>query len=194
VRGWIPVPGTTKARLVDSALVAFASSDYADVGVHDLAASGNVTVGSLYHHFSSKSGLYAVVRTDIESRTLDRMAGAAAMRTPQQPIRAIDVALVGFDYLVSAGYQRLLAAPWPKDHEQPHGQDRVSAFFASMCDVKRAPVGLLLHAAWQSALAAVADGQDAPTMRRAFSLLDIASQDRVNPERAETRSSRRGGR
>lgn len=179
--------------MVDSALVAFASSDYADVGVHDLAASANVTVGSLYHHFASKSGLYAVVRTDIESRTLDRMAGAAAMRTPQQPSRAVDVALVGFDYLVSAGYERLLAAPWPKDHEQPLGQDRVKAFFASMCDVKRAPVGLLLHAAWQSALAAVADGQDAPAIRRAFSLLDIASQGPLNPER-ETRSGRRGGR
>jgi AcrR family transcriptional regulator len=180
--------------LVDSALVAFASSDYADVGVHDLAASGNVTVGSLYHHFASKSGLYAVVRTDIESRTVDRMAGAAAMRTPQQPSRAVDVALVGFDYLVSAGYERLLAAPWPKDHEQSLGQDRVKAFFAGMCDVKRAPVGLLLHAAWQAALAAVADGHDAPTIRRALSLLDIAAQGPLNPERAETRSGRRGQR
>jgi AcrR family transcriptional regulator len=173
MRGWIPVPGTTKARLVESALVAFASRDYADVGVHDLAAGGDVTVGSLYHHFTSKAGLYTVVRTDIESRTLDRMEGAAATHTAQHPLRAVDIALVGFDYLAASGYARLLATPWPKDSDQPARPDRVSTFFAGLCDQKGAPAGLLLHAAWRAAVADVAEGHDARPMRRALALIDI---------------------
>lgn len=173
MRGWIPVPGTTKARLVESALAAFASRDYADVGVHDLAAGGDVTVGSLYHHFTSKAGLYAVVRSDIESRTLDRMEGAAATHTAQHPLRAVDVALVGFDYLAASGYARLLAMPWPKDSDQPARPDRVSTFFAGLCDQRGAPVGRLLHAAWRTALADVAEGHDARSMRRALALVDI---------------------
>jgi AcrR family transcriptional regulator len=173
MRGWIPVPGTTKARLVESALVAFASRDYSDVGVHELAAGGDVTVGSLYHHFTSKAGLYAVVRTDIESRTLDRMEGAVATHTPQHPLRAVDIALVGFDYLAASGQARLLATPWPKDDDQPARPDRVSTFFAGLCDQKGAPVGRLLHAAWRTALADVAEGHDARSMRRALTRMDV---------------------
>jgi AcrR family transcriptional regulator len=166
VRAWIPVPGTTKARLVEGALEAFAARDYGEVGVHELASAAGVTVGSLYHHFGSKAGLYTLIRTDVELRTLDRMKGAAAVGGPSQSLRPIDVALVGFDYLARAGYARLLAAPSPEDRPDP-----VQEYFSEIADQDGSPVGRLLHSAWQTALAEVTQGQDVGVVRRALRLL-----------------------
>src|SRR5690606_30831623 len=119
VREWVPVPGTTKARLVEAALDQFGSSGFDAVGVGDLAAKAGVTTGALYHHFGSKHGLYAAVRDDVEKRITDRLEGAAAgVGGGGRP--AVGAALlVGFDAAVRFGASRLLGEPAPADRPDP---------------------------------------------------------------------------
>ncbi|MEH1130394.1 TetR/AcrR family transcriptional regulator [Micromonospora sp. CPCC 206061] len=163
MRSWVPVPGTTKARLVDQALTEFGERGFAAVGVTELARGADVTIGSLYHHFGSKVGLYTVVREDVEQRVLDRMEGAAAIR----PKDLGGVLLVAFDYLVRAGFARLLAEPHPERTADP-----VEAFLATLADRDGTPVSRLLIAAWRAALDAAADamrdGQDPAPVRAAL--------------------------
>lgn len=76
----------------------------------ELAAAAGVTTGSLYHHFGSKLGLYALVRTEIERRVLDRMEGAADARAGDpSAVAARAAVLVGFDHAVGHGVARVLA-------------------------------------------------------------------------------------
>ena len=161
MRSWVPVPGTTKARLIDRALTEFGARGFAAVGVTELARGADVTIGSLYHHFGSKVGLYTVVREDVEQRVLDRMEGAAAM----SPADLADVLLVGFDYLVRTGFARLLAEAHPERTADP-----VETFLAALADRDGMPVGRIMIAAWRAALDAAADAaQDgrSPTPVRA---------------------------
>jgi AcrR family transcriptional regulator len=144
VREWIPVPGTTKGRLVEAALAEFARRGYDQVGVTEVATAAGVTVGSLYHHFGSKAGLYDLGRDDVERRLLDRMEGAWDA-TPSLP----RVIAVGYDYLVRAGFARLLSEPHPD-----RGVDAVEAFLGERADRDGMPVGRLLAAAWRGALTA----------------------------------------
>ncbi|WP_150116624.1 TetR/AcrR family transcriptional regulator [Williamsia herbipolensis] len=51
----------TRARLITAAGELFAERDYADVTIADLAARAGVAHGLLFHHFSSKEGLYRAV-------------------------------------------------------------------------------------------------------------------------------------
>jgi AcrR family transcriptional regulator len=163
VRSWVPVPGTTKARLVDRALAEFGARGFAAVGVTELASGADVTIGSLYHHFGSKVGLYTVVREDVEQRVLDRMEGAAAIR----PDDLGGLLLVGFDYLVRAGFARLLAEPHPERTGDP-----IEAFLAALADRDGTPVSRILIAAWRAALEAAADavrdGRDPAPVRAAL--------------------------
>jgi len=140
---WIPVPGTTKARLVDAALREFALRGFEPVAVTEIAGVAGVTVGSLYHHFGSKSGLYDLVRTDVERRLLDRMEGAWSATS-----HLADAVAVGFDYLVAAGYTRLLAERHPDGTD-----DAVERFVLARLEPADAPFGALLAAAWRAALA-----------------------------------------
>ena len=146
VRAWIPVPGSTKGRLVDGAIAEFGRRGYEAVSVHELAARAEVTIGSLYHHFGNKLGLYDAVRTDIERRLLDRMEGAA-----DGGASTARMLLVGFDYLVRTRYARLLSEPHPDRAEDP-----VLIMVAGYADNDGRPVGRLLLAAWRAALAEAA--------------------------------------
>lgn len=147
MREWVPVKGTTKGRLVEAALDEFARRGYDEVGVTEVAAAAGVTVGSLYHHFGSKAGLYDLVRDDVERRLLDRMEGA--WDAAPSLARALGV---GFDYLVRAGYARLLCEPHPD-----RGVDAVENFLGARADRDGMPVGRLLAAAWRGALTASLD-------------------------------------
>jgi AcrR family transcriptional regulator len=167
MREWIPVPGTSKARLVYTALERFGARGYEAVGVTELAATAGVTTGSLYHHFGSKLGLYEVVREEAERRVLDRMEGAAAARAGDEPPAVVRAALlVGFDYVTGQGLARLLAEP----HPQP-AADPVEAFLDRLTGQDRAPIGRLLAAAWRAALAAQADAGPPDRARAALAAL-----------------------
>jgi AcrR family transcriptional regulator len=161
VREWIPVRSSAKGRLALGALEAFGRHGYAGVGVGELAAAAGVTTGSLYHHFGSKLGLYAVVRTEVERRVLDRMEGAAAARAGDGAVAVVRAAtLVGFEYVAGHGYARLLAEPHPDGAADPLEELLVR--------LTGDPLGRLVAAAWRAALAAVADGAGTAETRAAL--------------------------
>jgi AcrR family transcriptional regulator len=169
MREWIPVPGSAKARLARTALEQFGTHGYDAVSVTDLAARAGVTTGSLYHHFGSKLGLYAVVREEAERRALDRMEGAAAARAGDGVPAATGAALlVGFDYVAAQGLAGLLAEPPP-----PPAADPVESFLDRLTGPGRAPLGRLLAAAWRAALAALADGVPPERGRAALAAVTV---------------------
>jgi AcrR family transcriptional regulator len=161
MREWVPAPSSARGRLALRALEEFGSRGYAGVGVGQLAAAAGVTTGSLYHHFGSKLGLYSVVRTEVERRVLDRMEGAAAARSDDDPGRA--ALLVGFDYAAGRGFARLLAEPHPEAVADP-----IEALLVRLAG---APLGRLLAAAWRAALAEVAGGTETGAVRAALAAL-----------------------
>jgi AcrR family transcriptional regulator len=160
MRAWVPVPGTSKARLVEAALAEFGARGFDAVGVTELAESAGVTVGALYHHFGSKAGLYDLIRDDIERRLIDRLEGAWA--TAAGPRATLGV---GFDYAIRSGFARILAEPATADRPDP-----VEAFIAARTDRDGLPLGRLLAAVWRAALAA---SDDDPAAARAALLAVI---------------------
>jgi AcrR family transcriptional regulator len=170
VRSWVPVPGTTKARLIDQALTEFGARGFAGVGVTELASGADVTIGSLYHHFGSKVGLYTFVRAEAERRLLDRMEGAAAA-TQAGDGRAAAVRaalLIGFDFATDQGFMRLLGEPHPT-----RGDDPLADVLAELCDGGRTPIADMLAGAWRAALAAVAEGTPVEAAREALAAVTV---------------------
>jgi AcrR family transcriptional regulator len=161
VRSWIPVPGTTTGRLVVAGLELFGARGFTAVSVGSIAEHAGVTTGSLYHHFGSKAGLYQLVRTDVEQRVLDRLEGAAAVRTVQSLSDLAPVLLVGFDYLVTSGFARLLGEDFPETDEGTQLPDEIERFVARAVGADDATVATLVAAAWRAALWHASNGPEA---------------------------------
>jgi AcrR family transcriptional regulator len=169
MREWIPVPGSSKARLALTALEEFGARGYEAVSVAELAARAGVTTGALYHHFGSKLGLYDIVRQEAERRVADRMEGAAAARAGDPPADLVrTVLLVGFDHVRGQGLARLLA-----EHRPEPADDLIEAFLGRLTGDGPAPLGRILAAAWRAALAAVADGVEPDRARAALAAIAI---------------------
>ena len=159
---WIPVPGTAKARLIEAALHEFEDKGFEGSSVIDIAAKAGVTTGSLYHHFESKRGLYTLIRGDLEKRLADRMEGAGATSPPGRPaVRA--ALLVAFDAAVRFDACRILGEPPPFGSD-----DLVEVTLQSLLPKDHAIAGVVLTAAWRSALLSVADGEPSTLARRAL--------------------------
>ena len=172
MRSWIPIPGTTTGRLVVASLELFGAHGFTAVAVGTISARAGVTTGSLYHHFGSKTGLYQLVRTDVEQRVLDRLEGAASMRRVQTLSDLTPVLLVGFDYLISSGYTRLLGEAFPETGDGTQTPDEIERFVGRSLGTGGAPVAALAAAAWRAALWLASDGPEAALdAREALALL-----------------------
>lgn len=57
----------TRARLIASARLAFATQGYANTSMDDFTARAGLTRGALYHHFGDKKGLLAAVVAQLDS-------------------------------------------------------------------------------------------------------------------------------
>ncbi len=170
MQAWLPVPGTTTGRLVEAALGLFGELGYAGVGVTEIAERAGVTTGSLYHHFGSKAALYALVRTDVEQRVLDRLEGAASVRAGEGGVDLAAVLIVGFDYLVRSGYARLLAETLPEQSD-PAAPDRIEQLITRVAGSDGTPLGTLVAAAWRAALWHASTTPDAQGARAALEQL-----------------------
>ena len=165
-QAWIPVPGTTTGRLVEAALALFGANGYDSVSVTTIATQAGVTTGSLYHHFASKSRLYALVRADVEQRVLDRLEGARAALPVGDPAQLATVLLVGFDYLVSSGFTRLLSDEAP-DHRDGAGEpDAVERLVRCSLGGDNDSLAAMIAAAWRNALQQASTGHAAASQAR----------------------------
>lgn len=170
----IPVPGSTKGRLVEAALHLFERDGYAGTSVGEVAAKASVTTGALYHHFGSKHGLYTSVRGDLEARLTDRMVGAAegAGGTGRPAVRA--ALLVAFDAAVRFGAPRVLGERPPAedgDGVLAAGGDPIEQVLRPLLEPEQRPAARILAAAWRAALLAAADGETHTRVRAALASL-----------------------
>jgi AcrR family transcriptional regulator len=165
---WVPVSTSSRGRLAEAALKEFGARAFDRVGVVELARRARTTTGSLYHHFGSKLGLYAFVRTDVERRVLDRMEGAAAALQGSPGERVAAALLVAFDYALASEFARLLTAPVPGRAEDPFRD-----FIASVLEEGDVPYSEVLAAAWRAALEFVVGGGDPTAARTALGALRL---------------------
>ena len=162
MRDWIPVPGTTKERLVRSALELFSANGYDAVSVQDIAERAGVTTGSLYHHFGGKPELYSLVRTDVERRVADRLEAVL------EADGSFDAALLaGFDWLVRVGYAGLIGTEGSSGGEI----DRV------VTDAVGRHRAFVTLAAWRAALVGAAREPDVTAELRAVLAALLAPRD-----------------
>lgn len=170
MRQWIPISTSPKGRLVLAAVKEFGAHPFDSVTVGDLAALANVTTGAIYHHFGSKSALYAFVREDVEQRLLDRMEGAlSATSTDSDRSAAMTSALVvGFDFAIRENFLFILGAP-PSGMEH----DRLAELLTARTAPASPVLGPVLAAAWRAALTAVGEGADPDQARDALHALSI---------------------
>lgn len=159
VREFIPVPGSARARLLDAAIHLFENRGFEAASVADIAAAADVTTGSLYHHFESKLGLFAVIRQEMERRIRDRMEGAfEAVGGGRSAI--VSALLVGFDAAVKLKVTRILS-------EEPVGLDErtLQETLARLVAPQPAAYASVLLGAWRTALAAVPAGEEAAVVK-----------------------------
>ncbi len=186
MRDWVPVSTSARGRLALRALEEFGRRGYADVGVAELAELAGVTTGSLYHHFGSKLGLYAVARAEAERRLLDRMEGAVAAQEADGPSAALRGALlVGFDFVVAQGFARMLGEAHP---DRDPLADPVARLADELLDGGRTPLGRMVAAAWREALSALGDGVPAEQARAGLAALSVVEVAGVSPPRSPRRS------
>jgi AcrR family transcriptional regulator len=157
MRDDIPIPGSTKAKLITAGLRQFSLHNYEEVDVDSVAAEAGVTTGSLYHHFQSKKGFYGVLRDDMTRRILDRMEAVAESVPPERAVKA--ALLAAFDGVLRIRAGRLLTEPDPRGEE-----DTIARYLSQLTSQNgHLPVagtlGILLAAALRAALTEALNGR-----------------------------------
>jgi AcrR family transcriptional regulator len=158
MRGNIPIPGSTKARLIDAGLRLFGQQGYAGVDVDTIAAEAGVTVGALYHHFSSKKNFYGLLRDDMTKRILDRMEAAAESVPAEQALKA--ALLAAYDGVIRIRAGKLLIEDDPRED----GEDAIASFLSQLASASGRTTnqlfGVLLAVALRAALRATLAGTE----------------------------------
>lgn len=155
MQDWVPVPGSSRRRLLDAALMIFERDGFEVAGVIDIAATAGVTTGSLYHHFGAKLGLFKVIRQEMERRVRDRIEGAAAVAGGGRQGVAVAL-LVGFDAAVRFKAARILSDDPPEFDEST-----LRTTLAELTSPAPGTTAAVLLGAWRSALAEAAHGDTA---------------------------------
>jgi AcrR family transcriptional regulator len=149
MKGNIPIPGTTRAKLIQVGIRLFSEYGYEKVEVDKIAAEAGVTIGAIYHHFKSKANFYGVLRDDVTRRILDRMEAVADNVDRSQAIKA--ALLAAYDGVVRIQIGKLFIESDPRGDHDP-----VSDFIgelAVLADIEEAEeLGIVLAAALRAAL------------------------------------------
>jgi AcrR family transcriptional regulator len=160
MKEWVPVPGSTKAKLVEAALARFEEDGFEAASVVEIAAAAGATTGALYHHFGSKQGLFDFVRLEMQRRVRDRLEGAhAAIGGREGVVRGL---LVAFDAAVSFRAARILGEPAPTD------DDPLLSTLVALLTPRTPTTATVLLGAWRAALLAAAEGAPVDEAREAL--------------------------
>lgn len=149
MKGDIPIPGTTRAKLIQVGIRLFSEYGYERVEVDKVAAEAGVTIGSIYHHFKSKVNFYGVLRDDVTRRILDRMEAVADNVDNSQAVKA--ALLAAYDGVVRTQIGKLFTESDPRG-----GHDAIAHYIgelAVLADIEEAEeIGVVLAAALRAAL------------------------------------------
>ena len=146
MKNWIPIPGTKKEALLKVAIDEFKNNAFTDVNINELAKKAEMTTGAVYHHFSSKTNLYTIIREEMEQRLIDRMEGAATLfQTSNEKSSAAMTTTLSFVY--EQNLCLLLGSPHPEGMI-----GKVDQYIASIQDNEDLPLEVILLPAWRSVL------------------------------------------
>ncbi|RXZ83193.1 TetR/AcrR family transcriptional regulator [Paenibacillaceae bacterium] len=148
MRESIPIPGTSKSKLIQTGIRLFSEFGYEQVEVDRVAAEAGVTIGSLYHHFKSKKVFFGVIRDDLTKRIIDRME-AAAEALPEQALQA--ALLAAYDGVLRIKAGKILTAAPPSD-EPDHIVQYLSSIALNQGYEEASALGVILGAALKAAL------------------------------------------
>jgi AcrR family transcriptional regulator len=113
MRNDIPIPGTTREKLMRAGIRLFSQHGYEAIDVDRIAAEAGVTSGPLYHHFKSKKAFYGLLRDDMTRRILDRMEAVVESVEPERAVQA--ALLAAYDGALRIEVGKLLTEPDPRD-------------------------------------------------------------------------------
>ncbi len=113
----IPIPGSTRHKLIQAGLNQFSKQYYVDVEVEEIAKEAGVTVGALYHHFKSKGSFYGLIRDDITMRIIDRVEAAVESHSNEKVLSVACTAV--FDGVLRTGVGKLFTEPDPRNQHDP---------------------------------------------------------------------------
>jgi AcrR family transcriptional regulator len=157
MRNDIPIPGTTREKLIRAGIRLFNQHGYEGMDVDRIAAEAGVTTGPLYHHFKSKMAFYGLLRDDMTRRIIDRMEAAAESVEPKRSVQA--ALLAAYDGALRIGAGKLLTEPDPRDVQDAIA--RLLGELAARDGNKAAPMlGILLAAALRAALIETLKGHE----------------------------------
>ena len=147
----------TRAALIAAARTLFAEHGYAEVGTERVAHAAGVTRGALYHQFADKADLFAAVLEAVEIDLTNRLIGAVASTTTDDPLAAL---VAGADAWLDASVEpevrriALLDGPavlgWERWREVGlrHGLGLVTALLTELMEagaIPAQPIDALAH-------------------------------------------------
>ena len=132
----------TRAALVAAGRDLFGRNGFSSTSVDQLAADAGVTIGALYHHFRTKTDLFAAVFEHVHEELMVR-AGAASTDVPGH----VDALLAGFEAFLDAVLEPQVARVIVLDAPAVLGLERYTelderyAFVAIVASLKAAQSG-----------------------------------------------------
>ncbi|MFE6735738.1 TetR/AcrR family transcriptional regulator [Microbacterium sp. NPDC057650] len=101
----------TAERVLEAATERFAAQGFTATSVDDVAADAAVTRGAVYHHYSSKPGLFAAVVQRMQQDVAEAVVTAAADASPAESLRLGSHAFL--DAITAGGRARVLLLDAP---------------------------------------------------------------------------------
>lgn len=163
----------TRDKILNVARVLFAERGYAHTGARDIAAGADVTVGAVFHHFESKSGLFRAVFEQLNLEMADVLMKSYATVVTTDPIEAMIVGLrAALTYTQRPDFHRVVAVDGPvvfgaEEWNRIDARMGLAIVESSMKTLKRAgllgdqptlPLAILLMGAMNNAGFALARG------------------------------------
>jgi AcrR family transcriptional regulator len=129
----------TRAALLTAAVGVFAASGYAEASVDEIVEHAGTSVGTLYHHFGSKSDLYVRLYLDYQSRQHHRSARAFRAAVAAGEANPMTLFLTGTRaYLEGAWNERHIAKIFTSGGGPPGFDELVRRRFRTWLDINAA--------------------------------------------------------
>ncbi|XVQ10125.1 TetR/AcrR family transcriptional regulator [Spirillospora sp. CA-255316] len=119
-RQWARADATRQA-LLEAAQEVFADRGYADAGIAEIVERSGISVGSLYHHYGGKAGLYLAMWEELSDEQEARAASAVAAARKAGERDPIGLFIAGARAYLEVCWERRAAARLFHGGEGPSG-------------------------------------------------------------------------
>lgn len=107
----------TRQRIVEAARALFSERSWLGVPMGDIADRVGISKPALYHHFASKTELYAVVMDQVAEDLRTRIVRAVGAATPAERLHQVVKDYLEFGVAEKNLVNALVANPSPRDSE-----------------------------------------------------------------------------